>query len=118
MQFNINSVLIVWGNMAREKGCKGYPTMESFMRESPREQGGIMRLDDSTFFTIDGLFIQLYEREPLQYQILRDKYIRRLENREICRQLHIGKSQFDLALACAKSFIAGGITAKAIQIWL
>lgn len=117
MRFNINSVLVVWGNMGREKGCKGYPTMESFMRESPSDVSHIMRLDDSTFLTIDGLFIQLHEAEPLQYQILRDKYLKRLENVEICRQLHISKSKFDLSLACAKSFIAGGITAKEIRIW-
>ncbi|MGX2974470.1 antiterminator Q family protein [Ursidibacter arcticus] len=118
MLFNINNVLIVWGKMGRDKGCKGYPTMENFMRESPSETNRVMRLDDATFLTIDRLFIQLYELNQLQYEILRDKYIKQLENREICRQLHISKSQFDLSLACAKSFITGGIKAKELQIWL
>lgn len=118
MRFNINSVLIVWGNMAREKGCKGYPTMESFMREAPKQIHRVMRLDDEAYLAIDRVFIQLYQLEPLQYQILRDKYIKQMENREICRQLHIGRSQFDLAFACAKAFIAGAITAKAVQVWL
>lgn len=87
------------------------------MREAGQAHG-IRRLDDATFLAIDRVFVQLYEREPLQYQILRDKYIQQMENREICRQLHIGRSQFDLAFACAKAFIAGAITAKEVQVWL
>ena len=118
MRFNINSVLTIWGSMARERGCKGYPTMESFMREAPKQVYRVMQLDDETYFLIDRLFLQLYELEPLQYKIIRDRYIKQMENREICRQLHIGKGQFDLALACAKAFISGALVAKEIKVWV
>lgn len=117
MLIDIHSVLVIWGQMASERGCKGYPTMESFVKETPHTGSG-RRLDEATFLEIDRLFIQLFKQNETQFLVLRDRYIKRLERREIQRQLHLGKSQFDFALAQGKAFICGGLAAKTNgEIW-
>ena len=35
MQIDVKRVLMLWGGYVRFTGCRGYPTMQSFMRESP-----------------------------------------------------------------------------------
>lgn len=38
MEIDVKSVLKLWGDYVRFTDCKGYPTMQSFMRESPAMQ--------------------------------------------------------------------------------
>ncbi|HDL3961997.1 TPA: hypothetical protein PW619_002426, partial [Mannheimia haemolytica] len=49
MQIDVKGVLNLWGGYVRFTDCKGYPTMQAFMRESPQErtkQRYLARLDD------------------------------------------------------------------------
>lgn len=118
MVINIHSVLVIWGQMAREKGCKGYPTMESFCRESTSQGTSSIRLSDDTFFAIDKLFIALYDHDITQFQILRNKYIKGQDDVESYKSLNLNRRTYFTYLAYAKAFVTGGIIGRDIQVWV
>lgn len=119
MIFSIESLLAAWANTwAREKGCKGYPTLQSFAREMERDSYPNTRPDDSTCLEIDKQVMKLHDFNLRQYQILMAVYLQRIEHREIWKTLGIGSKTFYLELKAAKSFIAGALIAKEVKIFI
>lgn len=119
MIFRIESILAVWATTwAREKGCKGYPTLQSFAREMPRTiKHRTIRLDDKTCEEIDRQLLKLHDFNLRQYQILMAKYLQDIDDREIWQKMEIGKTTFRKELDKAKAFISGALLAKKIKIY-
>lgn len=120
MQIDIHSVLTIWGKQwARYKDCKGYPSLQPFMREAPKQSNyyGVMRLGDETCLAIDKQIRNLHEANLVQYQILMAKYYLRLEDRESWKILGLSKAGFYRQLDNAKSFILGALLAVEVRLY-
>lgn len=119
MIFRIESILAVWASTwAREKGCKGYPTLQSFAREMPRTiKHRTIRLDDKTCEEIDRQLLKLHDFNLRQYQILMAKYLQDVDDREIWRELGINKAKFYRELDKALAFMSGALIAVEIKIY-
>lgn len=120
MIFSIESILIAWAKTwAREKGCKGYPTLQSFAREMPREERHrVIRLSDADCMEIDRQLMKLHDFNLQEYQILLAVYLQDIDDREIWQTMGIGKTTFRKALDKAKAFMSGALIAKEIKIYL
>lgn len=121
MQININSVLTIWGKQwARYTDCKGYPSLEPFMQEAPKQSNyyGVMRLNDETCLAIDKLVRHLHEQNLVQYQILMAKYYLKIPDKKIWKTLNFGKSKFYEELSAASSFMLGGLLGANVVLFL
>lgn len=118
MILRIESILSIWAKTwAREKGCKGYPTLQAFSRETPRTVHRVMRLDDKTCLEIDRQVMKLHDFNLRQYQILMAKYLQDVDDREIWQELGINKAKFYRELDKALAFMSGALMAVEIKIY-
>lgn len=119
MIFNIQSILVSWAaNWAREKGCKGYPTLQLFAREMPQpSKYRVIRLSDADYMEIDRQLLQLHDFDLVQYQILMAVYLQDVDDREIWRALELGKPKFYRELSKALAFMSGALLAREIKIY-
>lgn len=120
MKIDIHSVLTIWGKQwARYKDCKGYPSLQPFMREAPKQSNyyGVMSLDDETCLAIDKQIRNLHDTNLVQYQILMAKYYLRWEDKDVWRELGFSQRKYYNELSCAKSFILGALLAIEVQLY-
>lgn len=119
MILRIESILSIWAKTwAREKGCKGYPTLQSFAREMPQTiKHRAIRLDDKTCEEIDRQLLKLHDFDLRQYQILMAVYLQDIDDRVIWQETGIGKTAFRKELDKAKAFMSGALMAKEIKIF-
>lgn len=120
MIFRIESILAVWATTwAREKGCKGYPTLQSFVREMPQTiKHRAIRFDDKTCEEIDRQVMKLHDFDLRQYQILMAVYLQEIDDCEIWQTMEIGKTTFRKELDKAKAFMSGALFGKEIKIYV
>ncbi|QIM62868.1 antitermination protein [Pasteurellaceae bacterium Orientalotternb1] len=108
----IDDVLNVWvRRWASEKGCKGYPSLQSFMRESANQvtRFSINELDERTYVRIDEAVKVLHDRNFDAYQVLMAVFLQRQERKVICETIGISPKTYHERLNAAKSFMEGSI---------
>ncbi|AGI35694.1 TPA: hypothetical protein PWY45_002452 [Mannheimia haemolytica] len=146
MLIDIKGVLNLWGSFVRFTDCKGYPTMQAFMRESPQErekQRYLPRLDDDTLAKVDRQIRKLdpagkakaylanlakpndkreelesLESDELQFAILYLRYVAGLENKPIWQKLSLSKGAFENELRLAERFVEGVLIGSEIRLFL
>lgn len=119
MIFRIESILVVWATTwAREKGCKGYPALQSFAREMPTVvKHRAIRLSDEDCLEIDRQLRKLHDFNLVQYQILMAVYLQDIDDREIWRTMGLSKAKFYRELEKAKAFMSGALIAREIKVY-
>lgn len=146
MLIDIKGVLNLWGSFVRFTDCKGYPTMQSFMRESPQErtkQRYLPRLDDDTLAKVDQQIRKLdptgkakaylanlakpndkreelesLEGDELQFTILYLRYVAGLENKPIWQKLSLSKTAYHTELLLAERFVEGVLVGSEVRLFL
>lgn len=109
---SIDDVLNVWvRRWASHRDCKGYPSLQSFMRESakPIIRYTISELDEGTYVRIDEAVKVLHDRNLEVYQVLMAVFLQRQDRQSICNAMMISKTTFHERLNAAKSFMEGAM---------
>lgn len=121
MQIDVKRVLMLWGGFVRFTDCRGYPTMQSFMRESPEvrsQRRYLARLDDDTLEKVDKQVRYLEQYYTQQFQLLFYRYVCGYEPKEVWRKLDISRSAFFEQQALAESFVAGALCGAEIKLFI
>ncbi|MDD0822987.1 antiterminator Q family protein [Mannheimia sp. AT1] len=121
MLIDIKGVLNLWGSFVRFTDCKGYPTMQAFMRESPQErtrQRYLPRLDDDTLEKADRQIQKLKVDNKLQFDIIFLKYVAGFENKQIWQKLSLSKTAYHTELLLAERFVEGVLVGSEIRLFL
>ena len=109
---SIDDVLNVWvRRWASHRDCKGYPSLQSFMRESakPIIRYTISELDERTYVRIDEAVKVLHDRNLEVYQVLMAKFLQRQDKKEICTAMAISPRTFDSKLSEGRMFMEGAV---------
>lgn len=112
LNVGIDDVLNVWvRRWASQRDCRGYPSLQPFMRESLNKltRYSISELDDQTYIRIDQAIEILRNRDLLTYQILMAKFLQRHDKKTICDTMLIAPRTFDSRLAEGRMFMEGAI---------
>ncbi|MDW1110253.1 antiterminator Q family protein [Mannheimia haemolytica] len=121
MQIDVKGVLSLWGGYVRFTDCKGYPTMQAFMRESPQErtkQRYLARLDDDTLEKVDRQMRKLQANDKRQFDVLFYKYAVGLENKQVWQKLSLSKTSYHTELLLAERFMEGALAGSEIRLFL
>lgn len=121
MRIDVKSVLILWGGYVRFTDCKGYPTMQAFMRESPQERTKrlyLVRLDDDTLEKVDRQMRKLQANDKRQFDILFLKYVSGFENKQVWQKLSLSKGVFENELRLAERYVEGALAGSEIRLFL
>ena len=117
MQIDVKRVLMLWGGYVRFTDCRGYPTMQSFMRESPEirtQRRYLMRLDDETLEKVDK---QVRKLDELSFKILFLRYVAGLEHNMIWRKVELCKPTYEKHLMLAEKFVEGALAGAEIKLF-
>lgn len=112
LHIKIDDILYVWvRRWASHKGCKGYPSLQSFMREaqSAMTYYTISELTEEQYLKIDKAILELHNRNVEAYQVLMAVFLQGHSKREICDVMSISSTTFDNRLRTAKDFMEGAI---------
>lgn len=108
----IEDILNTWvRRWASYKGCKGYPSLQSFAKESPRvlSRYSINELSDATYLSIDKA-VEILRIEDLEaYQILMAIYLQGQGEKAIREAMEIARSTYFNKLNKAKAFMEGAV---------
>ena len=121
MQIDVKRVLMLWGGYVRFTGCRGYPTMQSFMRESPEmrtQRRYLMRLDDETLEKVDKQVRKLKEKNEQHFDILFSRYVCGLDYRQAVKRTGMSSRTYDGQLALAEYFVEGALIGAEIKIFV
>ena len=121
MQIDVKRVLMLWGGYVRFTDCRGYPTMQSFMRESPEmrtQRRYLMRLDDETLEKVDKQVRKLKEKNEQHLDILFSRYVCGLDYRQAVKRAGISSRTYDGQLALAEYFVEGALIGAEIKIFV
>ncbi|QNS14555.1 antiterminator Q family protein [Mannheimia bovis] len=121
MQIDVKGVLSLWGGYVRFTDCKGYPTMQAFMRESPQErtkQRYLARLDDDTLENVDRQMRKLQANDKRQFDVLFYKYAVGLENKQVWQRLSLSRGVFENELRLAERFVEGALIGCEVRLFL
>lgn len=119
MQIDVKCVLMLWGGYVRFTDCRGYPTMQSFMRESPEmrtQRRYLMRLDDETLEKVDKQLRYLEKYYEQQFQILFLRYACGFEPKQCWNKLGLSRSIFFEQQALAERFVEGVLAGSEIRL--
>ena len=119
MQIDVKRVLMLWGGYVRFTDCRGYPTMQSFMRESPEmrtQRRYLMRLDDETLEKVDKQLRYLEKYYERQFQILFLRYACGFEPKQCWHKLGLSRSIFFEQQALAARFVEGVLAGSEIRL--
>lgn len=112
LHISIDDVLNVWvRRWASEKGCKAYPSLQSFMRESPctLTRYTIAELDEQSYVKIDQAVTILHNLNLEAYQVLMAVFLQYKDKKEICEAMMISFTTFDNRLRTARDFMQGAV---------
>lgn len=90
LNVSIDDILNVWvRRWASQKDCRGYPSLQSFMRESQNTitRYTISELDEPTYIRIDEAVLMLHDLELEAYQVLMAVKLQGKERQEICETI-------------------------------
>ena len=121
MQIDVKRVLMLWGGYVRFTDCKGYPTMQSFMRESPEmrtKRRYLARLDDDTLEKVDIQIRYLEQHSPRQFDLLFFRYVCGYEPNHVWRKLSLSKGSYENELRLAERFVEGALVGSQISLLL
>lgn len=121
MQIDVKRVLVLWGGFVRFTDCRGYPTMQSFMRESPEvgsKRRYLARLDDDTLAKVDKQVRYLEQYYTQQFQLLFYRYVCGYEPKEVWRKLSLSKGTYENELRLAERFVEGALVGGEINLFL
>lgn len=119
MQIDVKRVLVLWGGFVRFTDCRGYPTMQSFMRESPEvrsQRRYLARLDDDTLEKVDKQVRKLKEKNEQHFDILFSRYVCGLSYKEALKRANVPRRIYDSYLALAEYFVEGALAGAEIKI--
>lgn len=114
---SIDDVLNVWvRRWASHRDCKGYPSLQPFMRESakPIIRYTISELDERTYVRIDEAVKVLHDRNLEVYQVLMAVFLQRQDRKVICETIGISPKTYHERLNAAKSFMEGAVFGSGI----
>lgn len=114
----VKRVLLLWGSYVRYTDCKGYPTMQSFMRECPEnvKRRHLPRLDDETMAVVDKLVRKLKQDNKQQFEMLFWRYVVQLEHKEVWRKLSLHPETYKKEIRLAERFVAGALAGSEIRL--
>lgn len=112
LHISIDDVLNVWvRRWASERGCKAYPSLQSFMRESANviTRYSIAELDEASYWRIDEAVMTLHDLHLEAYQVLMAVFLQRQDRWTICTEMRISPKTYHDRLNTAKSFMQGAV---------
>ena len=112
LHLSIDDILKVWvRRWASYKGVKGYPSLQSFARESKQviQHYSITELNDEAYVRIDEALDILREINLDAYQVLMAVFLQRQDRKVICETIGISPKTYHEKLNAAKSFMEGAV---------
>lgn len=112
LHINIDDVLHVWvRRWASHRGCRGYPSLQSFMRESKVviTRYSICDLAEDDYIKIDDAVMTLHDLNLEAYQVLMAVFLQGQDKKNICLEMQISPRTFDRRLRTARDFMEGAV---------
>lgn len=112
LHINIDDVLKVWvRRWASHRGCRGYPSLQSFARESNVviTRYSICDLAEEDYIKIDNAVMTLHDLNLESYQVLMAVFLQRQDRKAICETIDISPKTYHERLNAAKSFMEGAV---------
>jgi len=120
LRIDISDILWVWARRwGSFKGIKGYPNLQSFIRDGKVVQAryAISDLSDDMYLRIDSALDILRQQNLEAYQVLMAIYLQGQDKRNVCLEMALRPSTFDNLLRTAKDFMSGAMFGSgAIQV--
>lgn len=112
LHINIDDVLKVWvRRWASHRGCRGYPSLQSFARESNVviTRYSICDLAEEDYIKIDNAVMTLHDLNLESYQVLMAVFLQGQDKKNICLEMQISPRTFDRRLRTARDFMEGAV---------
>lgn len=112
LHINIDDILHVWvRRWASHRGCLGYPSLQSFARESNVviTRYSICDLAEDEYIKIDDAVMVLHDLNLEAYQVLMAVFLQGQDKKNICLEMDISPTTFDNRLRKARDFMDGAV---------
>ena len=121
LHISIDDILHVWARRwASHKECRGYPSLQSFMRESPCiiQRYSITDLSEKNYIFIDNALDALRKHDLCAYQVLMAVYLQGQPRKAICQAMDISAKTYYEWLNAGKYFMSGAVFGGTLLIKL
>ncbi|MDG6857089.1 antiterminator Q family protein [Glaesserella parasuis] len=107
LHISIDDILHVWARRwASHKECRGYPSLQSFMREvEVKRSYSISELTEDEYLKIDTAVITLHDLDLEAYQVLMAVFLQGQNKQSTCLEMQIAPRTFDRRLRTARDFM-------------
>ncbi|EQA95290.1 ECF sigma factor family protein [Glaesserella parasuis 29755] len=96
---------------ASHRGCRGYPSLQSFMPEATAQitKYSIDELSEEHYLKLDEAVMTLHDLNLEAYQVLMAVFLQGQDKKNICLEMHISPRTFDRRLRTARDFMEGAV---------
>lgn len=118
VQIKIKPFLAGWGANVRFSECRGFPRMQSFMRESPLNQSRVrpMIINDDDLELVAKAVNYLAEHYPQQHDALFYRYVYGLDVADVFKKLQVSATTGKSILAKAEQSIELSLVGAQIRV--
>ncbi|MFK5158002.1 ECF-type sigma factor [Glaesserella parasuis] len=112
LHISIDDILNVWvRRWASHRGCRGYPSLQSFMPEATAQitKYSIDELSEEHYLKLDEAVMTLHDLNLEAYQVLMAVFLQGQDKKNICLEMHISPRTFDRRLRTARDFMEGAV---------
>lgn len=112
LHISIDDILHVWvRRWASHRGCRGYPSLQSFARESKVviTRYSICDLAEENYIKIDDAVMTLHDLNLEAYQVLMAVFLQGQDKKNICLEMQISPRTYDNRLRTARDFMEGAV---------
>ncbi|MDO9810946.1 antitermination protein, partial [Glaesserella parasuis] len=98
LHISIDDILNVWvRRWASHRGCRGYPSLQSFMSEATVKitKYSIDELSEEHYLKLDEAVMTLHDLNLEAYQVLMAVFLQGQDKKNICLEMHISPTTFD-----------------------
>ncbi|MDO9677050.1 ECF-type sigma factor [Glaesserella parasuis] len=112
LHISIDDILRVWvRRWASHRGCRGYPSLQSFMREATAQitKYSIDELSEEQYLKLDEAVMTLHDLNLEAYQVLMAVFLQGQDKKNICLEMQISPRTYDNRLRTARDFMEGAV---------
>ncbi|MDD2172260.1 ECF-type sigma factor [Glaesserella parasuis] len=112
LHISIDDILHVWvRRWASHRGYRGYPSLQSFMRESKVviTRYSICNLAEEAYIKLDEAVMTLHDLNLEAYQVLMAVFLQGQDKKNICLEMQISPRTYDNRLRTARDFMEGAV---------